>query len=129
MPDRPLSPHLTLYKLRYTLVSSIVNRGTGLALSAGLLLLLYWIMAIFGGPQSYARAEVVLSHPVFKLVLTGFMFAFSYHLIAGIRHLIWDTAHGMERKQSQTSAWAVGILSVLMTLALAYWAFCPAGVR
>ena len=129
MPDRPLSPHLSVYKFKYTLVSSIVNRGTGLALTAGLLVLLYWIMAIFGGPQSYARAEVVLSHPVFKLMLTGFMFAFSYHLIAGIRHLIWDTGRGMERRQSQISAWGVVILSVLLTLALAYWAFCPAGAH
>jgi succinate dehydrogenase / fumarate reductase, cytochrome b subunit len=129
MPDRPLSPHLSLYRLKYTLVSSIVNRFTGLALTAGLLVLLYWVWALFGGPQRYAQAEVVLSHPLFKVVLSGFIFAFCYHLIAGIRHLVWDTGRGMERRQSQTSAWAVGILSVLLTLALVYWAFGPAGTR
>ena len=127
MPDRPLSPHLSVYKFKYTLVSSIVNRFTGLVLTAGFLVLLYWIMAIFRGPQAYARAEVVLTHSIFKLVLSGFIFAFSYHLIAGIRHLIWDTGRGMERRQSQLSAWAVGGSSVLLTLAIAYWAFCPAG--
>lgn len=129
MPDRPMSPHLSVYKFKYTLLSSIINRATGLGLSAGFLVLLYWIMAILGGPESYARAEGVLSHPVFKLVLSAFIFAFSYHLIAGIRHLVWDMARGMERRQSQISAWAVGISSVLLTLALVYWAFCPAGVR
>ena len=129
MADRPLSPHLTVYRLRYTLVSSIVNRGTGLALSVGFLLLLYWVMALFRGPQSYADAEVVFAHPLFKLLLSGFIFAFSYHLIAGVRHLIWDMARGMERRQSQTSAWAVGILSVLLTLVIVYIAFCPEAIR
>lgn len=129
MPDRPLSPHLSVYRWKYTLVSSIVNRGTGLALTAGLLLLLYWIMAILGGPQTYQRAEGVLGHPIFKVILSGFLFAFSYHLIAGIRHLIWDSGRAMERRQSQTTAWAVGILSVVLTLVLIYWAFCPAVPR
>lgn len=129
MPPRPTSPHLSVYKLRYTLVSSIVNRGTGLALSFGFLVLLYWVMSLFRGPQSYAQAQMVLGHPIFKLVLTGFIFAFSYHLIAGLRHLIWDTGRGLERSQSQKSAWTVGVLSVLLTLAIAYWAFCPEAMR
>ncbi|HEU4623936.1 MAG TPA: succinate dehydrogenase, cytochrome b556 subunit [Steroidobacteraceae bacterium] len=129
MPDRPLSPHLSIYRWKYTLVSSIANRITGLALTAGFLVLLYWIMAILGGPATYQRAEDVLGHPIFKVILSGFLFAFSYHLIAGIRHLIWDTARGMERRQSQTSAWLVGALSVVLTLVLIYWAFCPAVPR
>src|SRR4051812_15808097 len=127
MPDRPLSPHLSVYKFKYTLLSSITNRITGLALTAGFLLLLYWIMAILGGPLTYERAEDVLGHPIFKLVLSGFLFAFSYHLVAGIRHLIWDTGRGMEKRESQKSAWLVGVFSVLLTLVLIYWAFCPAG--
>lgn len=126
MPERPLSPHLSVYKFKYTLVTSIVNRFTGLALTAGFLVLLYWIMALFRGPQAYANAEVVLSHPVFKVLFSALLFAGSYHLIAGIRHLIWDTGRFMERRQSQQSAWAVGILSALLALALIYWAFCPA---
>jgi succinate dehydrogenase / fumarate reductase cytochrome b subunit len=129
MPERPLSPHLSVYRLKYTLVSSIVNRGTGLALSIGFILLLYWVMALFRGPQSYANAEVVFAHPLFKVVLSGFIFAFSYHLIAGVRHLIWDMGRGMERRQSQMSAWAVGILSVLLTLVIVYIAFCPEAIR
>jgi succinate dehydrogenase / fumarate reductase, cytochrome b subunit len=126
MPDRPLSPHLSVYRWKYTLVSSITNRATGLALTAGLLVLLYWIMAILGGPETYQRAEDVLGHPIFKLILSGFLLAFSYHLIGGIRHLIWDTGRAMEKRQSQLSAWAVFALSVLLALALIYWAFCPA---
>jgi succinate dehydrogenase / fumarate reductase cytochrome b subunit len=129
MPDRPLSPHLSVYRFKYTLVSSIVNRATGLALSIGFLVLLVWVLALFMGPQTYANVHMAFTHSLFKVVLTGFIFAFSYHLIGGIRHLIWDTGRGMERSQSQKSAWAVGVLSVVLTLVLAWLAFCPEAVR
>jgi succinate dehydrogenase / fumarate reductase cytochrome b subunit len=124
-----MSPHLSVYRFKYTLVSSIVNRATGLALSIGFLVLLYWILALVRGPEAYAQAEVVLAHPLFKILFAGFLWAFSYHLIAGIRHLIWDTGRGLERSQSHVSAWAVGILSVLMALALIYWLLSPAGAQ
>ena len=123
MPDRPLSPHLGVYKFKYTLASSILNRITGCALSLGLLPLTYWLMALAGGPESYARAVVVLSHPLFKLIYVGIAFTFSYHLVAGIRHLVWDTGRGLEKRQSQVSAWLVGALSVLLTFALVAWAY------
>src|SRR5262245_37386256 len=125
MPERPLSPHLTVYKLRYTMVSSIVNRATGLVMSAGLLILLYWLVALSQGAEAYAKAQMVLSHWFFKVVLTGVAFTFCYHLVAGIRHLVWDTGRGLERHQSQKSAYAVGIISVLLTVIVVYLAFCP----
>lgn len=122
MPDRPLSPHVWLYKFKYTLVSSFLNRITGCVLTAGLLVLVYWLMALASGPHAYATAVVALSHPLFKLLLAGLTFAFAYHLVAGIRHLIWDTGHGLERRQSQKSAWFIGAVSVLLTAALIAWA-------
>jgi len=128
MPDRPLSPHLSVYKFKYTLLSSILNRITGLALTAGLLVLGYWLVALSQGAEAYAKAEVVLSHPFFKLIFAGLAFAFAYHLLAGIRHLVWDTGRGLERRQSQQSAWAVGVISVLLTAVLVYWACTRAGV-
>jgi succinate dehydrogenase / fumarate reductase cytochrome b subunit len=128
MPDRPLSPHLSVYKFRYTLVTSILNRITGLALSVGFLVLVYWLIALSRGPQSYAKAEVVLSHAIFKLIFAGLAFAFVYHLLAGIRHLVWDTGRGMERRQAQKSSWVLGIAAVVLALALIFWALCPASV-
>ncbi|MEP7245157.1 MAG: succinate dehydrogenase, cytochrome b556 subunit [Gammaproteobacteria bacterium] len=122
MPDRPLSPHLSVYRFKYTLLSSILNRMTGLSLTVGLLVLVYWLTALSQGPEAYAKAYVVLAHPIFKLIFVGFTFAFSYHLTAGIRHLVWDTGRGLERRQSQVSAWVVGAVSVLLTLALVFWA-------
>jgi succinate dehydrogenase / fumarate reductase, cytochrome b subunit len=124
MPLRPLSPHLGVYKMsRYTLATSIFNRVTGVALSAGLVLLVYWVLAVAGGPRRFASAARVLSLPILKLVYAGCIIAFCYHLAAGIRHLIWDTGRGLERRQSQRSAWLVVAVSVLLMLAVAYCAW------
>jgi|SRR5690606_4551874 len=123
MPDRPLSPHLSIYKFKYTLVTSILNRLTGLALSVGLLLLVYWLAAAATGPEAYSEASAALSHPLAKLVFAALLFAFAYHLIAGIRHLVWDTGRGMEREQSRRSAWFIGAVSVVLALVLWYLAF------
>ena len=128
MPPRPLSPHLSVYKFKYTLMTSILNRITGLALSAGLLLLVCWLMAVAGGSHAQARAMRVLSLPIMKLVYAGLIFAFCYHLAAGIRHLVWDTGRGLERAQSQRSAWLVALLSVILTLVIGYGAWL-AGAR
>ncbi len=127
MPSRPLSPHLGVYRFKYTLTTSILNRFTGVALSCGFLLLGYWLFAVASGGGAQQRAQHLLGSPVLKLFYAGLMFAFSYHLVAGIRHLVWDTGRGLERAQSQRSAWIVVIASVLITLALLWGFYCPAG--
>jgi succinate dehydrogenase / fumarate reductase cytochrome b subunit len=114
---------------RYTLFSSFANRVTGVVLSLGLLVLVYWLMAVASGTGAYERALAILSSPLLKLLYAGMLFAFSYHLVAGVRHLIWDTVRGMERQQSQRSAWIVGTVSVLLAIAFIYVAFCPGAHR
>jgi succinate dehydrogenase / fumarate reductase cytochrome b subunit len=110
---------------RYTLFTSFANRLTGLGLSIGLLVLVYWLMAIASGTAAYARAIGILSLPIFKLFYMVLVLAFSYHLVAGVRHLIWDTGHGLERNQSKRSAWIVVTVSVVLMIGFLYWAFCP----
>lgn len=128
MPARPLSPHLSVYRMyRYTLATSIFNRFTGLGLSLGLVLLVYWLTAVAAGPQSQARAARLLALPVMKVLYAAFIIAFCYHLVAGIRHLVWDTGHGLERTQSQRSAWAVVVVSVLLMLLIGTFAFALRG--
>lgn len=128
MPARPLSPHLSVYKMsRYSLATSIFNRFTGLGLSLGLLLLVYWLMSVAGGAASQARAAQLLSHPVMKLVYAACIAAFSYHLVAGIRHLVWDTGRGLERSQSQRSAYLVVAVSIALALLIGYCAFVLKG--
>ena len=126
MTQRPLSPHLTVYRMfRYTLFTSFANRITGLVQSVGLLVLAYWLMAVAGGAAAYTRAISVLSLPIFKLFYAVLLLTFSYHLVAGLRHLVWDTGHGMERAQSKRSAAIVMVVSVLLMIGVIYWAFCP----
>lgn len=126
MTQRPLSPHLTVYRMfRYTLFTSFANRITGLVQSIGLLVLAYWLMAVAGGAAAYTRAISILSLPIFKLFYAVLLLTFCYHLVAGLRHLVWDTGHGMERAQSKRSAAIVMVVSVLLMIGVIYWAFCP----
>ena len=128
MPPRPLSPHLSVYKFKYTLTTSILNRFTGLALSLGLVLLVYWLLAVAAGAQVYARASRVLSQPLMWPVYAGLIIAFCYHLSAGIRHLVWDTGRGLERAQARRSAYLVAAVSIVLTVLVGYCAWL-AGAR
>ena len=125
MAERPLSPHLFVYRFQYTFITSFANRITGILLSVGTIILAYWLMAVAGGPREYAHAREVLSLGIFKLFYAVLLFSFSYHLIAGIRHLIWDTGSYMEKAQSKRSAGVVIVVSLLLTAIFIYWAFCP----
>lgn len=128
MPARPISPHLSVYKMsRYTLASSIFNRLTGVGLSFGLLLLVYWLVSVAGGAGSQARAARLLSLPPMKLIYAACVIAFCYHLVAGIRHLVWDTGHGLERAQSRYSAYLVVAVSIALMLIIGYCAFVLRG--
>ena len=128
MTERPISPHLSVYRMsRYSLLTSILNRATGLVLSAGLILLVYWLVAIASGSAAYRGARDILSLGVLKAVYVVLLATFSYHLFAGIRHLIWDTGHGLERAQSKRSAALVVIASLLLFVGLAFWALHAGG--
>lgn len=96
-PDRPLSPHLTVWRWGPGMLVSILHRVTGGALSvAGLALLVWWLMAIAGGPTAYAKLAEATQHPVGLVVLVGITWAFFQHLLSGIRHLVLDTGAGYE---------------------------------
>ena len=124
MPARPLSPHITVYRMRrYCLLSSFANRVTGVGLSAGLLLFIYWLTALARGARAYAHAQEVLGSGLARLIYVAVIAAFSYHLLAGIRHLIWDTGHGMEKAQSQRSAWVIIAAAIVLTVLCSCWAF------
>ena len=123
MPGRPLSPHLQVYKFGYTMATSILNRFTGLGLSLGLLLLVYWLVTVAGGRHSQAQAARVLALPLMKVVYAGLIIAYCYHLVAGVRHLLWDTGRFLEREQSRRSAWVVVVVSVLLMLLVGYGAW------
>lgn len=123
MRERPLSPHLTIYRMsRYSLLSSFANRVTGLLLSGSLILLVYWLTAAASGELAYARASAVLASLWLKIVYAVLLIAFVYHFLAGIRHLVWDTGSGLERSQSQHSAWMLFAATAAVALVIAVWA-------
>ena len=123
--NRPLSPHLGVYKLMYTMSLSILHRITGVAATFGFLGFVWWLMALASGPESYARAMHLLSTPLARLLLVGFTFSFVYHFCNGIRHLVWDTGRGLERVHARRSGLAVVIAALLLT-ALLVWLGCAA---
>lgn len=122
---RPLSPFLH-YRWQYTMTLSFMHRVTGVLLSLGFLLLVYWLAAAAAGAGRYAAAVAALSSPLAQPVLFGAVFAFCYHLLNGIRHLVWDTAHGFELRTARRSGWAVAIGAVV--LGLIVWLFVRAGL-
>jgi len=125
MPPRPLSPHLGVYKFLYTMTLSILHRMTGIAATFGFLLFVWWLMSLATGHEAYDRAMRFLDTPFAKLLLVGFTFSFVYHFCNGIRHLVWDTGHGLERAQARRSGYVTIIAAVLLT-ALVVWLGCRA---
>jgi len=125
MNQRPLSPHLSVYKFTYTMTLSILHRITGVASSVGFLVFAWWLMALASGPNSYETAMRYLSSPLGKLLLVGFTFSFVYHFCNGIRHMVWDTGRGLERAQARRSGWFVIVAALLLT-ALLIWFGCAA---
>ena len=114
---RPLSPHLQIYRWQIGNTLSILHRLTGIALSLGLIALVYWLVALAGGEDSYGSAARVFSSVLGRVALMGFTFAFCYHLLNGVRHLFWDMGKGFERTQRHVSGWlAVGGAAVLTVI-------------
>ena len=113
---RPLSPFLH-YRWQYTNTLSILHRVTGIVLSGGYLLLLWWLMAVAQGPTAYAQFADRLAHPLFKVLLALGLASFAFHLCNGLRHLCWDAGFGLERREARRSAWMV-VVAVLLIIAL-----------
>jgi succinate dehydrogenase / fumarate reductase cytochrome b subunit len=112
--QRPISPHLQIYRLTLTLVMSGLHRITGMALYFGSLLLVWWLIAIASGPNAYANAQWMMGTLIGRLVLLGYSWALIHHALGGVRHLIWDTIHGLEpiEREWLTRATIVGSLGL-----------------
>jgi succinate dehydrogenase / fumarate reductase cytochrome b subunit len=113
---RPLSPHLQIYRPQITTVLSIFHRLTGIALSVGTLLFVWWLVAAATGPEAYARAQGFIGSPIGWLLLFGWTLALFYHLFAGMRHLAWDAGYGFQKHEYLRSGQAVVIATVVCTL-------------
>ena len=117
---RPLSPHLSVYRWPITMTISILHRVTGVALSVGFIVLAAWLFDAASGPEAYAVFMTYGESTAGRLMLMGWSFAFFFHLLNGVRHLVWDVGRGFEISTANASAWIVLILTILMTT-LFWW--------
>jgi len=106
---RPLSPHLQVYRPQLTSVMSILHRISGVALTAGTLLLTWWLVAAVEGPEAFEVVQAIIGSWFGRVVLLGFTLALFFHLCNGIRHLIWDLGSGYEIATVYKSGkWVIG---------------------
>lgn len=123
--NRPLSPHLQIYRPQITSVLSILHRISGVVLSFGIVVLVYWLAAAAAGGSAYSSAVGLLGSFLGKLLLFAWSLAFFYHLLNGIRHLVWDSGRGFEIPEVYRSGWIVVALTFVMTVV--FWAALLAG--
>lgn len=114
--DRPLSPHLQIYRPQLTSITSILTRITGNALLLGALLIVWWFLAASTSAEYFAIADGVLTSWFGTLVMLGSLWALWYHFLAGLRHLYWDTGRGFDLPTAEKLGWGVVIGSVVLTV-------------
>jgi len=125
--ERPLSPHLQVYKPQLTSVMSILHRGTGVVLALGALVLAAWLVAVAGSAEAHATFAACMASLPGKLALFVFSASLVYHFLNGIRHLFWDAGHGYEIPKAYASGYAVLVLAVVFTAVLWYFALRGGG--
>ncbi len=125
--DRPLSPHLQIYRPTLTMTMSIVHRITGGALYFGTLLLVWWLTAAAAGPNAYANVQWVMETVLGRLVLFGYTWALIHHMLGGIRHLIWDTGYGYGPVEREWLTVATLIGSIGLTIILWFIGYLTTG--
>jgi len=119
--NRPLSPHLTIYRPQMTSISSIFVRITGNALLAATLLLIAWLLAASTSAVAFAWVQCVITSWFGDLVFLLSLWALWYHTLGGLRHLIWDTGRGLELKTAERMGWMMIIGSLLLTVLTVIW--------
>ena len=115
--DRPLSPHLQIYRIQLTSVSSILTRITGNALIIGVMLAVWWLLAAATSDAYFAVANAIATSWFGDLVFTGSLWAIWYHLLAGVRHLIFDSGRGLDIPTAEKLGWVCITGSVVLTIA------------
>jgi succinate dehydrogenase / fumarate reductase cytochrome b subunit len=122
---RPLSPHLQIYRWQIGNTLSILHRFTGVFLGFGFLALAYWFVALATDSRSYRSAAHLFASPVGLLAMLGWTFAFFYHFLNGVRHLLWDVGQGFERAERRASGLMAVIGASVLTLGvwLLLWHF------
>lgn len=121
--ERPLSPHLQIYRVTLTMALSIIHRATGIALYFGTLLLVWWLIAAASGPAAYAHVQAFAGSIIGRLIAFGYTWALVHHAMSGIRYLVWDLGYGFkptEREWLTRAALIAGIVITILLWVVAY---------
>jgi succinate dehydrogenase / fumarate reductase cytochrome b subunit len=127
--ERPLSPHLFIYKPMLTMMMSIVHRITGGALYFGTLLVAWWLIAAASGPGAYGNVQAFTSSFIGRLIVFGYTWALMHHLLSGIRHFAWDLGYGFKANEREALAWGALIGGISLTVLVWIVAYFIGGAR
>ena len=116
--ERPLSPHLSIYRWPMPMIMSIAHRITGAALYFGTLLLAWWLIAAGSGPNAYGKMGGFIDSWFGRLILFGYTWALIHHMLGGIRHLIWDAGYGFDSTEREGLSLATLLGSIVLTVLL-----------
>jgi succinate dehydrogenase / fumarate reductase cytochrome b subunit len=122
-PQRPTSPFTTIYRWQITMTLSFLHRITGVALAIGAFGVVWWLVAVAGGGDRYADFMAVAASWPGRIMLIGFSYCLIYHLLNGLRHMLWDSGRALEIPQVYQTGWTVVAFSILGTAALWWYAF------
>lgn len=117
--NRPLSPHLTIYRPQLTSITSIFARITGVALLGAAFLVVWWFLGAAAGPEYFAFVNGLMTSIVGDIVMFAALWAVCYHFLSGLRHLYWDTGRGFDIAFAEKMAWGVIIGSGVLTVLIA----------
>lgn len=121
--NRPLSPHLQIYRWQISMFTSIAHRASGLLLSLGSIFLAVWLIAAGSGPDAFATVNGFAASWFGQLLMFGWSFALFYHLCNGIRHLVWDAGAGLDLETARMTGYAAIGVAAALTLLVWVWAF------
>ena len=125
--ERPLSPHLQIYRPMLTMMMSIAHRVSGASLAFGFVLLAWWLVAVSSGPEAFATVNAFFGSIFGRFLLFMFSWALIHHMLGGIRHLIWDTGTGLDKKSIEIFAWGTLLGSITLTILLWLVGYCIRG--
>lgn len=120
--ERPLSPHLQIYRFTITMAASIIQRGTGIAMYLGTVLLVLWLAAAAIGPEPLGVVNAIYGSWFGQIVLFLATWALFQHMLGGVRHFIWDSINGLEPGQRETIAW-INVIGAAVLTVLAWAVF------
>ena len=115
-PERPMSPHMMIYRPQLTTILSIIHRGTGVGLAVGTLFITWWLVSAALGPGPYEATRELYGTWIGLLILFGFSVCLFYHLCNGVRHLLWDIGLLLEIEEVNWSGWVMLLASVGLTI-------------